>query len=409
MNFIYFDTDHFSDQCGNESTDGSTFSMKALVKSAVSVMALAGLMGGAAQAAPAVTVQSWGKTPAGQDVKIITLTNDHAMTVRVITYGGVIQSVEAPDRAGHVQDLVLGFGTLDGYTKDSAEGGLFFGAIIGRYANRLAHGTFTVDGKSYHTDLTDPPNALHGGKIGFDKHVWTLVDTKKTDKSASVTLRLVSPNGDQGFPGTLTTDVTYTLDENNALSLHYQATTDAPTVLNLTNHSYWNLNGEGSGSVENEVMQIKAERYTPTDGTSIPTGELAPVAGTPLDFRKPTRIGDRLRSDFPQMLIARGYDHNWIVDGAYGKAPRSAAVIFDPASGRTLEVSTNQPGLQVYTSNSLTGKYAGISHRAYRQTDALALEAEHFPDSPNHPSFPSTELRPGQKFDYTTTFKLGTR
>lgn len=270
--------------------------MRAIVKSAVCLAALAGMVDGAAQAAPAVTVQPWGKTPAGQDVKIITLTNDHAMTVRVITYGGIIQSVEAPDRAGHVQDLVLGFGTLDGYTKDSAEGGLFFGAMIGRYANRLAHGTFTINGKSYHTDLTDPPNALHGGKVGFDKHVWTLVDTKKTAKGASVTLRLVSPNGDQGFPGTLTTDITYTLDENNALSLHYQATTDAPTVLNLTNHSYWNLNGEGSGSIENEILQVSAERYTPTDSTSIPTGELAPVEGTPLDFRKPTRIGDRLRS-----------------------------------------------------------------------------------------------------------------
>ncbi|GAB6855099.1 aldose epimerase family protein [Asaia astilbis] len=383
--------------------------MRAKVKSAVCLSVLAGMTSGAAMAAPAVTVQPWGKTPAGQDVKIITLTNDHAMTVRVITYGGIIQSVEAPDREGRVQDLVLGFGTLDGYTKDSAQGGLFFGAMIGRYANRLAHGSFTVDGKSYHTDLTDAPNALHGGKIGFDKHVWTLVDTKKTAKGAAVTLQLVSPNGDQGFPGALTTTVTYTLDENNALSLHYQATTDAPTVLNLTNHSYWNINGEGSGSIENEILQVNAERYTPTDATSIPTGELAQVEGTPLDFRKPTRIGDRLRSDFVQMLYARGYDHNWVVDGAYGKAPRPAVNVFDPASGRTLDVSTNQPGVQVYTSNSLNGKYAGISHRAYRQTDAIAIEAEHYPDSPNHPSFPTTELRPGQKFDYTTIFKLGTR
>ncbi|GBQ14230.1 aldose epimerase family protein [Swaminathania salitolerans] len=383
--------------------------MKPVWKHAASVAVLAGLLGGVAQAAPGVKVQPWGKTPSGQDVKMITLTNDHAMTVRIITYGGVIQSVDVPDREGHVQDVVLGFGTIDGYTRDSAQGGLFFGAMIGRYANRLAHGRFTVDGKTYHTDLTDPPNALHGGKIGFDKHVWTLVGTKKTASESSVTLQLVSPNGDQGFPGKLTTDVTYTLDENNALSLHYTATTDAPTVLNLTNHSYWNLNGEGSGTVENEILQINAGHYTPTDSTSIPTGEIATVENTPLDFRKPTRIGDRLRSDFQQMLFARGYDNNWVIDGAYGKAPRSAATVYDPASGRSLEVLTNQPGLQVYTANSLTGKYAGISHRTYRQTDAVALEAEHYPDSPNHPSFPTTELRPGQKFDYTTTFRFSNR
>ncbi|GLQ63086.1 MULTISPECIES: aldose epimerase family protein [Gluconobacter] len=369
-------------------------------------VALVGLSLGAAQARPTALSQPWGNTPDGKPVRIVTLKNDHNVTVRVITYGGIIQSVETPDRNGHPQDIVLGFGDLKGYTVDSAKGGLFFGAIIGRYANRLAGGSFPVDGKIYHTDITAAPNALHGGKKGFDKNVWTLEKTGVSASGSYVTLKLVSPNGDQGFPGTLTTHVTYTLGNDNALSLHYVATTDAPTVLNLTNHSYWNLNGEGSGSIEPEILQINADSYTPTDSTSIPTGQLAPVAGTPLDFSKPTEVGARLRSNDIQMMYARGYDMNWVVNGAYGQAPRLAGKVYDPRSGRSMEVLTNQPGLQVYTSNSLDGGYAGISGHAYRQTDAIAFEAEHYPDSPNHPSFPTTELKPGQTFDYTTTFKF---
>ncbi|GBD57233.1 galactose mutarotase [Gluconobacter wancherniae] len=374
-----------------------------------STAALAALSLGVAQARPSVTSQPWGTTPDGKAVKIVTLKNDHGLVTRVITYGGIIQSVETPDRNGHLQDVVLGFGKLDGYTVDSAQGGLFFGAIIGRYANRLAAGNFPVDGKTYHTDVTAPPNALHGGKRGFDKNVWTLEKTGTNSGGAFVTLKLVSPNGDQGFPGTLTTHVTYMLGNDDALSLHYVATTDAPTVLNLTNHSYWNLNGEGSGSIEPEILQLNADSFTPTDATSIPTGQIAPVAGTPLDFSKATAIGDRLRSNDAQMMYARGYDMNWVVNGPYGQAPRFAGKVYDPRSGRSMEILTNQPGLQVYTSNSLNGAYAGISGHAYRQTDAIAFEAEHYPDSPNHPSFPTTELKPGQTFDYTTTFRFSNK
>jgi len=362
-----------------------------------------------AAAAPSLSQQSWGNTPDGKPVSLFTLKNDHGMIVRFISYGGVIQSVETPDRNGHMQDVVLGFGSLKGYTVDSAKGGLFFGALIGRYANRIAGGNFSLDGKAYHIAVTAPPNALHGGKHGFDKNVWTVRKLPGTATTASAELTLVSPAGDQGFPGKLTTHVVYTLDDDNSLSLHYTATTDAPTVLNLTNHSYWNLNGEGSGSIANEVLKINAGSYTPTDATSIPTGQIAPVAGTPLDFTKPTVINDRLRSDFPQMMYARGYDMNWVVDGAYGQAPRPAASIYDPASGRTMDVSTNQPGLQVYTSNSLDAGYAGISGKAYRQTDAIAFEAEHYPDSPNHPSFPTTRLNPGETFDYTTVYHFSNR
>ncbi|MDE7539431.1 aldose epimerase family protein [Gluconobacter sphaericus] len=364
---------------------------------------------GVAQAHPSVVSQPWGSTPDGKPVRIVTLKNDLGTTARIITYGGIIQSVETPDREGHVQDVVLGFDNLKGYTVDSAKGGLFFGAIIGRYANRLAGGNFPVEGKIYHTDVTAPPNALHGGKKGFDKNVWTIEKTGTNANGAYLTLKLVSPDGDQGFPGKLTTHVTYTLGTDNALSLHYVATTDAPTVLNLTNHSYWNLNGEGSGSIEPEILQINADGFTPTDATSIPTGQIAPVAGTPLDFSKPTVIGDRLRSNDQQMMYARGYDMNWVVNGAYGQAPRLAGKVYDPRSGRSMEILTNQPGLQVYTSNSLDGGYAGVSGHAYRQGDAIAFEAEHYPDSPNHPSFPTTELKPGQTFDYTTIFKFSNK
>ncbi len=376
-------------------------------------MALAGVASSlyfsAAIASPKVSVAPWGKLPDGRKVEIITLKNDHNITVKIITYGGIIQSIETPDRSGHIGDIVLGFNTLDGYAIDSAKGGLFFGAIIGRYANRISKGTFTLDGKTYHIAITAPPNALHGGKIGFDKKVWTLSGHHADDKAAYASLTLVSPDGDEGFPGKLTTKVTYSLDNTNALTLHYQATTDAPTVLNLTNHTYWNLNGEGSGSIAPEILQIEAERYTPTDETSIPTGEVASVAGTPLDFTKPHVIGDRLRDSFPQMMYARGYDQNWVINGPAGQAPRLAAYIYDPRSGRAMDVLTNQPGLQVYTSNSLDGGYAGVSGKAYRQTDAIAFEAEHYPDSPNHPSFPTTELRPGQTFDYTTLYRFSSK
>ncbi|ACI50936.1 Aldose 1-epimerase [Gluconacetobacter diazotrophicus PA1 5] len=361
----------------------------------------------AADAPVALARAGFGTMADGKPVEILTLRNAHGVSVRFITYGGIITAIDTPDRTGHTDDIVLGFPDLQGYTVDSAQGGLFFGAMIGRYANRIARGTFTLDGATYHVPVTAPPNALHGGTRGFDKHLWTVDGTATDAHSASATLSLTSPDGDQGFPGTLKVSVTYTLDDQDRLTLHYRATTDKPTVLNLTNHSYFNLGGEGSGSIEDEILQINADHFTPTDPTAIPTGDIAPVAGTPLDFRKPMRIGVHLRDSYPQLMFARGYDHNWVVNGPAGAAPRPAAHIVDPRTGRTMDVLTSQPGLQVYTSNSLDGAYAGVSHRAYRQTDAIAFEAEHYPDSPNHPSFPTTTLRPGETFDYTTIFHFG--
>ena len=231
-------------------------------------------------------------------------------------------------------------------------------------------------------------------------------NTATTADGASVTLQLVSPDGDEGFPGTLTTHVTFRLNDSNELSLHYVATTDRPTVVNLTNHSYFNLNGEGSGPIENEILQVNADTFTPTDAKSVPLGTVAPVAGTALDFRTPHRIGERLRDTDPQMMYPHGYDQNWIVNSRLSRTPVPAAHLWDPASGRVLDVLTTQPGLQVYTSNSLDGRYAGPSGHAYRQTDAVALETQHYPDSPNHPAFPSIELKPGQTYDETTLYRL---
>ncbi|WP_408887761.1 aldose epimerase family protein [Novacetimonas hansenii] len=359
--------------------------------------------------APAVSFDRapFGATDDGHAVEQFTLRNAHGVTVRFMTYGATITAIETPDRHGDMRDVVLGFPTLSGYTHDSARGGLFFGAIIGRYANRLARGTFSLHGHTYHVAITAPPNALHGGKKGFDKQVWTFEGEQTDAHGASVTLGLISPDGDQGFPGTLHVHVTYRLDDANTLGVHYTATTDRPTVLNLTNHSYFNLAGEGSGSIENHILRINADTFTPTDATSIPLGPIASVAGTPMDFRTAHRIGDHLRDNDPQIMYARGYDQNWIINTPAGTTPRLAAQISDPASGRMMEVWTTQPGLQVYTSNSFDGAYAGVSGRAYRQTDAVAFEAEHFPDSPNHPDFPTTELRPGQTFDHTTLFHFG--
>ncbi|GAN68701.1 aldose epimerase family protein [Acetobacter orleanensis] len=360
-----------------------------------------------AHAAPAFEKTVFGKLPDGQKAYLFTLRNKQGTTVKFTSYGGIITSITTPDKNGKTDDIVLGFSDLKRYTVDSAKGGLFFGALIGRYANRIAKGTYTLDGKEYHVAVTAPPNALHGGLHGFDKKLWSVRRLSGLPHATGAELTLVSPDGEEGFPGTLTVHVDYILDDSNRLTLHYRATTDKPTVLNLTNHSYFNLTGEGSGSIEHQILQINADHYTPTDSTSIPTGEIAPVAGTPLDFTAPHVIGERLRSNMPQMMYARGYDHNWVVNGEYGKEPRLAATLTDPATGHTLTVFTSQPGLQVYTSNSLDGAYAGKSGRAYRQTDAVAFEAEHYPDSPNHPTFPTTTLQPGQTFDYTTIFQFG--
>lgn len=345
----------------------------------------------------------YGKTAHGQSVEQYTLTSGKGVTVKFISYGGIITDIIAPDKHGKPANIVLGFSSLKDYEKYN--GSIHFGSLIGRYANRIANGRFTLNGKTYTLPKNAGENTLHGGPDSFDAKVWK-VDEVKMNDAVGAKLTYVSPNGENGFPGTLTTQVTYSLTDNNDLNIDYHATTDADTVVNLTNHSYFNLAGEGSGTIENQVIEIAAKRYTPTNAASIPTGELATVEGTPMDLRKPTRFGAHLRDAFQQMVWAHGYDQNWVLDNGGGKEPGFAARAVDPTSGRVLEVYTTQPGLQLYTANWLNGGIVGSSGKTYRQSDAFALEAEHFPDSPNQPTFPSTALKPGQQMQERTVYKL---
>ena len=359
---------------------------------------------------PSTTVEPFGEAPDGTDVERWTLTNGDT-TMRVLTYGGVIQTLEVPDAAGEVENVVLGYADLEGYV---IEGDPYFGSLIGRYGNRIAGGRFALDGETYQLPLNDGPNTLHGGPGGFSERVWTATDVSDAEVAA-LQLELVSDDGDQGFPGTLTTTVTYTLDAESRLTVHYEATTDAPTVVNLTQHTYWNLAGEGSGDVYDHELQLNASGFTPVDETLIPTGEIAPVEGTPFDFREPTAIGERIPDNDEQLLYGQGYDHNWALDredngareGSDSEdALEEAAVLHDPDSGRTLTISTTEPGIQFYSGNFLDGTLVGTGGGVYRQGDGLALETQHFPDSPNQPDFPSTVLRPGEVYDSTTVFEL---
>jgi aldose 1-epimerase len=356
-----------------------------------------------ATAAHPVTIKGapWGTT-GGKQVIRYTLKNSHGMRVRILTYGGIIQSLSVPDRHGHAKNVVLGFDNLADYVTKSP----YFGALIGRYANRIANGTFTLDGKTYSLPINDEPNTLHGGTKGFDKRIWAAKPfTKK--KSAGVVLSYTSPDGEMGFPGTLKTQVTYTLNQKNQLRMDYRATTSAPTVVNLTNHAYFNLHGEGSGSIYGQKLKINAKRYTPINKYLIPTGKIAKVAGTPLDFRHKTSIGKRIRKDNQQLIFARGYDHNWVLTRK-GSGLQRAARAWDPKSGRILTVTTTEPGLQFYSGNFLDSTLVGTSGRMYRQGDAFTLETQHYPDSPNHANFPSTVLRPGQQFRSSTIYGFST-
>jgi len=339
----------------------------------------------------------WGHTAQGTAVPIYTLKSGD-IEVRVMAYGAKIVSIRTPDRNGKVADIVLGYDTLQDYLKDDKT---HFGSIVGRYGNRIALGKFSLDGKTYQIPINNGPNALHGGTIGFDQHVW-----QSHEVPNGVEFTLVSPDGDMGFPGKLTAHVKYTL-EGNTLRLDYSATTDKDTVLNLTNHSYFNLNGDDKGTILNQKIQIDAEKYTPTDSGLIPTGKLAPVAGTPLDFRKPEVIGARINDNYEALKLAGGYDHNFVLDGKMGTL-HPAATVVDPESGRKLTVETTEPGIQFYSGNFLDGTFTGRHGVKYERNTGFCLETQHFPDSPNHPDFPSTELRPGQTFHSTTTLTFGT-
>ena len=344
-----------------------------------------------------VTRQTFGKMPDGTEINLYTL-RDGQIEVRVMAYGAIVQSIKVPDRNGKAADITLGFDTLDEYVKGNTP---YFGVIAGRYANRIANGTFKLDGKTYTLTRNDGDNTLHGGVTGFNKAVW-----KDKQIKDGVEFTLVSPNGDQGFPGTLTTVVRYTLSKGE-LHIDYTATTDADTVLNLTNHSYFNLKGQGDGDILNHQVKINAHCYTPVDKNLIPTGELAAVAGTPFDFLKMTTVGTRINDDNEQLKLGLGYDHNFVLD-AGGKFAE-AAEVYEPTSGRVLTVLTDQPGLQFYTGNHLDGTVTGKAGVVYKQRYGLCLETQHFPDSPNHPSFPSTELKPGQKFHSETIFRFSVR
>jgi aldose 1-epimerase len=338
-------------------------------------------------------------------VDVYTFTNGR-MTISMLTWGATIQKVITPDRRGRHENISLGFDNLPDYAALSP----YFGATIGRYGNRIAKGRFTLDGTTYQIPVNNGENALHGGTIGFDKKVWT-AKVVKTGRAIGVAFTYVSPDGEMGFPGELTTTVTYTLDTRDNLRIDYHATVAGKaTIVNLTNHVYFNLLGEGNGTIYDHVLQLNAPKYTPVDATLIPTGEIAPVAGTPFDFSKPTAIGKRIRGDHQQLVFGRGYDHNWVLGGhADHDGMRLAGRFWEPEHGRTIEVRTDQPGVQFYSGNFLDGTFLGIGNKAYRQGDAFAFETQHFPDSPNHPNFPSTVLRPGQTYRSTTVYSFGTK
>jgi aldose 1-epimerase len=338
--------------------------------------------------------RDFGKTQDGTPVELYTLTNNKGMIVKIMTYGAIITEIHVPDKKGEFADVVLGFDNLEQYLK----GHPFFGAIAGRYANRIAKGQFELDGQTYHLPINNGPNSLHGGTKGFDKAVWK-AEPKESAEGVSLELSHFSGDGDQGYPGNLHAMVIYTLTDDNALKYEVRATSDKATVVNLTNHSYFNLAGEGSGSIDAHILTINADRYTPVDDTQIPTGELAPVKGTPFDFTSPTAIGERIDQ------VSPGYDHNYVLNST-DRSLALAAKVKDPVSGRVMEVWTTQPGVQLYTGNYLDGTLSGISKRPYRKHDALCLETQHFPDSPNHPSFPSTMLQLGRRYRETTVFKF---
>ena len=342
-----------------------------------------------------------GKLPDGTQVETILLRDGSGMQARVLTLGAALHSLEVPDRDGAFADVLLGDKDLQA-TLDKPQ---YFGTIVGRFANRIAKGRFTLDGKTYQVPVNNGPNSLHGGTRGFDKVVWQVVDVTPDH----ATLRHVSPDGDMGFPGTLTVTATYALKGNGRLEIDYSATTDAPTIVNLSNHSYWNLSGEGSGSAMGHELTIPASAYTPVDATLIPTGVLQPVAGTAFDFRTPKAIGrDLRRGDEPQLLHGQGYDHNWVISKAPVRELREVARVHDPRSGRVMTLLSTQPGLQFYSGNFLDGSTVGKSGRVYRQGDAIALEPQLFPDTPNQPAFGSAGLAPGETYlnrivyDFTT-------
>ena len=359
---------------------------------------------GAAHAATA-TRSAFGALADGTPIEKVTLSNDHGMSVTIMTLGAAVQSLEVPDKAGKRADIILGYDNAAEYLADPQ----YFGATVGRFANRIAKGRFTLDGKTYQVDTNEGENTLHGGKRGFDKRVWTITSVK-SGPTASVTLAYHSPDGEEGFPGDVDATATYSLGAADTLRLVYHATTDKPTIVNLSNHTYWNLSGATTDHGDmDDLLTIDAAAFTPIDQESIPTGDITPVAVTPFDFRTPTRIGTRVRdARSEQIRNARGYDHNFVIDGRPGTMRRMAR-LEDPRSGRVLEVWSRAPGLQFYSGNFLNGTTMGKGHHLYREGDAVVFEPQTFPDAPNHANFPSARLDPGQTYTNVIEFRLSTK
>ncbi len=345
----------------------------------------------------------FGKTNKGQSIDLYTLTNDHGMVVTLTNWGATIVSIQAPDRSGKNADVVLGYDTAAGYIGDTG----YLGVTVGRYGNRIAKGRFKLDGKEYKLAQNDGENHLHGGVAGFNKKLWEAKEIKPAN-GVAVQMHCLSKDGEEGYPGNLDVSVTFTLDNKNEVKIDYLATTDKPTVVNLTNHSYFNLLGDAAGDILGHEIMINADRFTPVDAGLIPTGELRPVAGTPMDFKQPKAVGARINDKYEQLLFGKGYDHNWVIIQA-GAAPRLAARLSEPKMGRVMEVLTTEPGIQFYSGNFLDGTIKGKKGRVYQHRLGLCLETQHFPDSPNHPDFPSTTLKPGQKYQTTTIYRFSAK
>jgi len=357
-----------------------------------------------AETAKPMEKKAFGTTPDGKTADLYVLKNKNGMEVSITNYGGIVTSIKVPDRSGKMADVLLGHDTLEGYIADK----VYFGATVGRYCNRIGHAEFSIDGTKYTLAKNNGDNTLHGGIKGFNKALWEAKDVSKGGEPA-LELTYVSKDGEEGFPGNLTATVVYTLTSRNELKIDYSATTDKKTVVNLTNHSYFNLAGQGIGDILKTVLRIEADKITPVDSGLIPTGELKSVQGTPFDFRKPTAIGERINADDEQLKLGKGYDHNFVLIKNRPNGLTLAARAEEPASGRVLEVWTTEPGIQLYTGNFLDGSIHGKGGIAYSQRTAFCLETQHFPDSPNHPNFPSTLLTPRQRYHTTTIYKFSTK
>jgi aldose 1-epimerase len=367
-------------------------------------LAIPALVGKSAEMAKSMEKKVFGTTTDGKTAELYTLKNKSGMQVSITNFGATVVSIVVPDKAGKMADVALGYDTLDGYELNKN----YLGVLVGRYGNRIAHGQFSIDGATYTLAKNNGDNSLHGGIKGFNKALWTASDVSKGGEPA-VEMKYVSQDGEEGYPGNLSVTVVYTLTNKNELKIDYSATTDKKTVVNLTNHTYFNLAGQGNGDILKQALMINADRFTPVDSGLIPTGELKKVEGTPFDFRKATAIGARIDANDEQIKLGGGYDHNFVLNRKNATGLSLAAKVMEPTSGRTMEVWTTEPGVQFYTGNFLDGSFQGKGGIAYQKRTAFCLETQHFPDSPNHPSFPTTLLKPGEKYHTTTVYKFGAK